>query len=292
MEINKAIKQFLQYCLFEKGLTKVTIDDYNEDFKVFLKMFPSINDTSQLTKNDLEDFIFEQSLNGLKSTSIRRRITTLKNFYIFLDNEKITNGIASDVELPKKEQRLPVYLTIDETNALLNAANTSNKNDIKYYAMMQVMYSCGLRITELINLQFKQVNAQERLVTVIGKGKKERSIPIRIEAINALENYIQVRNKCKIVEKQYIFLSKNGKRMTRQTFFINLKKYAKKANIQKEIHPHTLRHSFATHLLENGADLRTVQEMLGHTNIETTQIYTHLSNSKVMNSYDLYWNKK
>ena len=292
MNINDAIDQYLQYCLIEKNLTSVTIEDYRYSLKDFLKYFP-IEDTNQLTSLQIEEYSFNQALDGKKPTSISLRITVLKNFLVFLDNEGITLKLVKDVTLPKKDSLLPVYLTIEEVDRLLNSIDTSTNIGLRDKALIEVMYSSGLRVSELMNLQLKQVNAQEKMINVIGKGKKERSIPIRQEAIDYLTEYIiKVRNKGKIVDKQYIFLNKNGKKLSRQYFFNRIKKYAKEAGIEKEIHPHTLRHSFATHLIENGADVRTVQEMLGHTNIETTQIYTHLSNSKIISAYNLYWKKK
>jgi len=294
MDLDEAMNLFLQYCLFEKGLTEITIQDYKDDYKSFKKYFPNKKDTNDLTKFDLNEFSFNQSLDELKATSISRRVTFLKNFFIFLESENIKKGLVDDdVTMPKKEKRLPSYLTNEEVTRLLNAPLESKKNGIRDKAMIEMMYSCGLRVSELINLTFKQVNINEKIVTVIGKGKKERSIPVRNEAISYLIKYIdEVRKFQKIVDKNYIFLNNRGKKISRQSYFLSIKKYAKKVGIEKDIHPHTLRHSFATHLLNNGADLRVVQELLGHSNIETTQIYTHISSEKIVSNYDSFWNKK
>ena len=196
--------------------------------------------------------------------------------------------------MPKTPKKLPVYLTKEEVDRLLDVIPLTNKNHIRNKAMVEIMYCSGLRVSELCSLKMKQVNVNERIITVLGKGKKERSIPIREESLKYLLLYInEVRNKLKlIVDKSYVFLNLKGKKISRQYFFIEIRKYAKMAGIEKEIHPHSLRHSFATHLLENGADLRVVQELLGHTNIETTQIYTHLTNEKILNEYDQFWKKK
>lgn len=294
MELNEAFSSFLQYCLFEKNLTNTTIIDYKEDFKKFKSIFPDYKDTNDLKITDLDEFSFNQSIEGLNASTLARRVSFLKMFYLFLESEKITKNLIQDVEMPKRSKKLPVYLTKNEVNRLLDAPDLTKYNGMKDKAMIEVMYSTGLRVSELISLKIKQVNTSERIITVIGKGKKQRSIPIRESSLNYLLMYINnFRNKLKFIEdKQYVFLNSKGKKLTRQSFFVSLRKYAKLAGIEKEIHPHSLRHSFATHLLENGADLRAVQELLGHTNIETTQIYTHLTNEKIINSYDLYWTKK
>ena len=294
MELNEAFSSFLQYCLFEKNLTNTTIIDYKEDFKKFKSIFPDYKDTNDLKITDLDEFSFNQSIEGLNASTLARRVSFLKMFYLFLESEKITKNLIQDVEMPKRSKKLPVYLTKNEVNRLLDAPDLTKYNGMKDKAMIEVMYSTGLIVSELISLKIKQVNTSERIITVIGKGKKQRSIPIRESSLNYLLMYINnFRNKLKFIEdKQYVFLNSKGKKLTRQSFFVSLRKYAKLAGIEKEIHPHSLRHSFATHLLENGADLRAVQELLGHTNIETTQIYTHLTNEKIINSYDLYWTKK
>lgn len=295
MKINEAFEKYLQFCMFEKQLTNVTIQDYKDDFKKFLYYFPNIEDTSELSKEDFNNFTFNQSIDDLSEKTISRRITFLKEFYIFLESEGIVKeDIVDNIEMPKTPKKLPVYLTKEEVDRLLNVIPLNNKNNIRNKAMIEIMYCSGLRVSELCNLRIKQVNVNERIISVIGKGKKERSIPIREESLKYLLLYInEVRNKLKlIVDKSYVFLNSKGKKISRQYFFVEIRKYAKMAGIDKEIHPHSLRHSFATHLLENGADLRVVQELLGHTNIETTQIYTHLTNEKILSEYDQFWKKK
>lgn len=295
MKINEAFEKYLQFCMFEKQLTNVTIKDYKDDFKKFLYYFPNIKDTSELSKEDFNNFTFNQSIDDLSEKTISRRITFLKEFYIFLESEGIVKeDIVDNIEMPKTPKKLPVYLTKEEVDRLLNVIPLNNKNNIRNKAMIEIMYCSGLRVSELCNLRIKQVNVNERIISVIGKGKKERSIPIREESLKYLLLYInEVRNKLKlIVDKSYVFLNSKGKKISRQYFFVEIRKYAKMAGIDKEIHPHSLRHSFATHLLENGADLRVVQELLGHTNIETTQIYTHLTNEKILSEYDQFWKKK
>ena len=278
MDIQQAIENFLQHALFEKGLQIQTIKDYKEDFKCFLRYFPYIEKTDDLTEDDIGNFAYKQGLDELKSSSISRRLSTIKTFYLFLESENIITNIVHEVIMPKKERHIPSILTIEEVERLLEAPNLNSKSGIRDKAMLEVMYGCGLRVGELVNLVKKSVNYSERIITLIGKGAKERSVPINEYAICFLDRYIvEVRDKIpNSLSNDYIFINMRGKRISRQYFCNQVKKYAKDTHIEKEISPHTLRHSFATHFLENGANLRTVQRILGHTNAETTQIYTHI----------------
>lgn len=291
MKIEDAFENFLQHCKFEKTLTNITIENYKEDFSIFLRYYPDKKEVSDLTKDDLNDFSYDQALNGLSPTTIARRISTIKNFYSFLEGENIVKGIISEeIIIPKKEHHLPQVLSEEEVNALLKAPDLSTEKGIKEYAILDILYSCGLRVSEAVNLQINQINEQEGIINILGKGKKQRIVPIRKEALKALKRYIsEVRNGHLVIDKKIVFLDKKGKKMSRQAIYNIVKDNAKKAEIKKEIHPHTLRHSFATHLLDNGADLRVVQELLGHTKIGTTQIYTHVTAKTLVKSYDLYW---
>ena len=291
MKIEDAFENFLQHCKFEKTLTNITIENYKEDFSIFLRYYPDKKEVSDLTKDDLNDFSYDQALNGLSPTTIARRISTIKNFYSFLEGENIAKGIISEeIIIPKKEHHLPQVLSEEEVNALLKTPDLSTEKGIKEYAILDILYSCGLRVSEAVNLQINQINEQEGIINILGKGKKQRIVPIRKEALKALKRYIsEVRNEHLVIDKKIVFLDKRGKKMSRQAIYNIVKENAKKAEIKKEIHPHTLRHSFATHLLDNGADLRVVQELLGHTKIGTTQIYTHVTAKTLVKSYDLYW---
>ena len=291
MKIEDAFENFLQHCKFEKTLTNITIENYKEDFSIFLRYYPDKKEVSDLTKDDLNDFSYDQALNGLSPTTIARRISTIKSFYSFLEGENIAKGIISEeIIIPKKEHHLPQVLSEEEVNALLKTPDLSTEKGIKEYAILDILYSCGLRVSEAVNLQINQINEQEGIINILGKGKKQRIVPIRKEALKALKRYIsEVRNEHLVIDKKIVFLDKRGKKMSRQAIYNIVKENAKKAEIKKEIHPHTLRHSFATHLLDNGADLRVVQELLGHTKIGTTQIYTHVTAKTLVKSYDLYW---
>lgn len=295
MDINDAIELFLEYKAVEEGLNiKSTIPDYKDDFKVFLKYFPNIKTVDDLNDELIDNFIYEQSLNDLKSSTISRRISTIKNFFLFLENEKIATNLVKEVILPKKEKHIPTFLSIDEIKNLLSVFDETKPTEYRDKTMVLVMYSAGLRVSELINLEKRSINFEEKLITLKGKGNKERFVPLNYIALEYLNNYLSQNENNKVFSKsKYLFINKkDGKPLTRQYFFVELNKYAKRAGIDKKISPHTLRHSFATHLLENGADLRVVQELLGHSKIETTQIYTHLSTKKILDALDLYSKRK
>ena len=295
MDINDAIELFLEYKAVEEGLNiKSTIPDYKDDFKVFLKYFPNIKTVDDLNDELIDNFIYEQSLNDLKSSTISRRISTIKNFFLFLENEKIATNLVKEVILPKKEKHIPTFLSIDEIKNLLSVFDETKPTEYRDKTMVLVMYSAGLRVSELINLEKRSINFEEKLITLKGKGNKERFVPLNYMALEYLNNYLSQNKNNKVFSKsKYLFINKkDGKPLTRQYFFVELNKYAKRAGIDKKISPHTLRHSFATHLLENGADLRVVQELLGHSKIETTQIYTHLSTKKILDALDLYSKRK
>ena len=295
MDINDAIELFLEYKAVEEGLNiKSTIPDYKDDFKVFLKYFPNIKTVDDLNDELIDNFIYEQSLNDLKSSTISRRISTIKNFFLFLENEKIATNLVKEVILPKKEKHIPTFLSIDEIKNLLSVFDETKPTEYRDKTMVLVMYSAGLRVSELINLEKRSINFEEKLITIKGKGNKERFVPLNYIALEYLNNYLSQNKNNKVFSKsKYLFINKkDGKPLTRQYFFVELNKYAKRAGIDKKISPHTLRHSFATHLLENGADLRVVQELLGHSKIETTQIYTHLSTKKILDALDLYSKRK
>lgn len=292
MKIEQAFTKYLQFCVIEKNLRPLTISNYKDDFKVFLEYFPYIEDTDDLSIGDIDEFNYKQSIDELKVTTIKRRISTLKNFYIFLESECIKTGIIKEVLTPKATKYLPEYLTIEEVNDLFSSFKNDTFEEIRDYAILEMIYSCGLRVSELIELKLKDINAQEKVVKIVGKGFKEREVPIRDEALIALNEYLKyVKKDMIVVDKNIIFLNKHGKKLTRQYVWQMIKDRAKKAGITKDISPHTLRHSFATHLLSKGCDLKVVQKLLGHENIETTQIYTHVAEEKILNIYDKYRKK-
>ena len=290
MKIELAIKYYKQFLLTEKNVNTKTIEDYDQDFASFLKFVNGLRDTSQLSGQDIVEFTYDLSIRGYATSTISRQISTIKNFFVFLVAEGIEKNLELNIVMPKKEKHLPSYLTQKEMETLLNTPSLSSKTGIRDRAMLELMYSSGLRVSELVNLTKNNLNIPEKMLKITGKRDKTRLIPVGEVAMDYLYKYLtQVRSKNKFAnESKYLFINAKGKPISRQLFFTQVRKYANEAGIKKVISPHTLRHSFATHLLENGADLRLVQELLGHTSVETTQIYTHISEDSIISAYDKY----
>ena len=287
MEIVDAIDLFHQYVLVEKGLSPQTWISYLEDLQAFFNYYNDKKDTSDLMETDLYEFLkFELSLGKSVSTALRR-LSSTRSFYLFLKKEGHYTGNIPEIETPKKPKHLPNCLSEEEIDHLLEAPDMESPSGIRDRAMLETMYASGLRVSELLNLKKGQVNLSKGIITVFGKGAKERKVPIADYAIDFIRKYInEVRNKSEHKGSEYLFLNRSGEPLSRIYFFKQVRKYAELAGIDMTISPHTLRHSFATHLLNHGAQLRMVQGMLGHTNIATTQIYTHVSSEKLKSDYD------
>ncbi|MBO7574093.1 MAG: tyrosine recombinase XerD [Bacilli bacterium] len=287
MEIADAVDRYHQYVLVEKGLSLQTWASYLEDLQAFFNYFSKKETTDDLSETDLYEFLkYELSVGHSVSTALRR-LSSTRGFYLFLKKDGLYTGNIPDIETPKKPKHLPNCLNEDEVEALLNAPDLSTPSGLRDKAMLETMYSSGLRVSELLNLEKGQVNLNKGVITVFGKGAKERKVPIADYAVEYLRQYItEVRNKNENKGSKYLFLSKKGEPLSRVYFFKQVKKYSELAGITTNVSPHTLRHSFATHLLNHGAQLRIVQGMLGHTNIATTQIYTHVSSEKLKSDYD------
>ena len=287
MEIVDAVDLFQQYVLVERGLSPQTWVSYLEDLQAFFNYFSDKKDTSDLLETDLYEFLkFELSLGKSVSTALRR-LSSTRSFYLFLKKEGYFTGNIPDIETPKKPKHLPNCLSEEEIDRLLEAPDLTSPSGIRDRAMLETMYSSGLRVSELLNLKRGQVNLNKCIITVFGKGAKERKVPIAEYAVEYIKKYInEVRNKSEFKKSDYLFLNKSGNPLSRVYFFKKVREYAELAGIEMTISPHTLRHSFATHLLNHGAQLRMVQGMLGHTNIATTQIYTHVSSEKLKSDYD------
>ncbi len=293
MEINDAVNQFAQYLLVEKGLSKKTVDAYLTDLKLFFKYFKDKKDTEELNPYDINSFMLYGASLGRKPSTTLRRAASIRHFYLFLKKDGYYNDEIPEIEGPKKEKILPTYLSVEEVERLLDAPNMKSPSGIRDKAMLELMYASGLRVSELLELEKANINLKRGIVIVFGKGAKERKVPMGDFALEYVVKYInQVRGKFHGADSKYLFLNKKGKPLSRVYFFKQIRKYASEVGIEKEISPHTLRHCFATHLLEGGAQLRTVQEMLGHANIATTQIYTHVSKDRIISAYDLFINKK
>ncbi len=293
MELSDAIDSFFQYLRVEKGISEETLKSYQYDLKKFFKTFPLKQTLDDLSPLDLNDFIKIQSKENLATTSILRRLSLTKNFYLFLEREHLVTFNNIIVHSPKTPKRLPYALTIEEVEALLEAPNIEKKDELRDKAMLEVMYSSGLRVSELLDLPLNKINFQQGIIEIRGKGDKMRRIPIGEYALEYVQKYIEeVRSKNPGRRQGYLFLNRYGEKLSRQYFFKRVKIYAYRAKIEVNVSPHILRHSFATHLLENGAELRAVQEMLGHANLATTEIYTNISTRRILSAYDLFSKRK
>ena len=293
MQIKEAIDKYFKYLRVEKGVSNDTILSYHYDLNEFFKVLKK-EDTDEFNANDITDFIKLESRRFLSSSTIIRRISSTKNLYFFLEREGIINPLDLKIKTPKAIKKLPVALSIEEVEELLEAPNINKVDGKRDKAMLETMYSSGLRVSELLSLKLDQLNFERGIVEIIGKGNKQRKVPLGEYALEYVNDYIK-NGRCKIKghsRTNYLFLNRYGKPLSRQYFFMQIKKYAKEAGINKEISPHTLRHCFATHMLENGAELRAVQKMLGHSNIATTQIYTNISTKRILSAYDLYEKRK
>ena len=291
MKISEVKDQFYTFLIVERGDLDSTITTYEDDINQF-ELFVDNKDISELKREDIEDFMRFLSAEGMKSATIIRRITTIRGFYLFLAREGLIKESLIGLRLPKGEKKLPNVLSFEEVEDLLDAPNIENDSELRDKAMLETMYASGLRVSELLSLQLGNINFNEGYLKIKGKGSKERIVPIGEFALDFINRYVTlVRPKYAKNRTKYLFLNRDGAPISRQYFWRQIKKYALKANIDSEISPHTLRHSFATHLLENGANLKEVQEMLGHTKIETTQIYTHVSTKRIISAYDKFMNR-
>ena len=292
MTLNEASDLYFQYLRVEKGVSNETIRNYEYDLRIF---FETLNKktTNDLKSGDIQEFIRIQTQNMLSIPTILRRISSTKNLYLFLEKERLISFQIDALEKPKGAKKLPVCISIEEVEALLEQPDLTKPEGQRDRAMLEVMYSSGLRISELLNLRMNQINFDRGMVKIIGKGNKERVVPIGDYALEYLNKYINDgRRKNPRRNSDFLFLNRYGEPVSRVYFFLQVKKYAQQAGIKVEISPHILRHCFATHMLENGAELRAVQEMLGHANIATTQIYTNISSKRILSAYDLYSKRK
>ncbi len=282
--MNKILlEEFHKYVSLERNYSSNTINSYMREIKKYLKF--NKKDIKSITKKDLISYL--NSYKNISASTRANKISILKTFFLYLErNDLITKNPSSFLALPKKSQKVPNILTEEEVNKLLNVS-VKNHFDARDKAILELLYSSGLRITELLNLQISNVDIEECLVRVMGKGKKERIVPLGDYAIEALSLYInKYRYIINIKNSNYVFLNKNGTQLSRKSVFKMIKNQAIKKGIKKNISPHTLRHTFASHLLKNGADLRIIQELLGHENLSTTQIYTHINREELQDEYE------
>lgn len=285
--MDDKIKEYLDYALIEKKLSLNTIASYKTDLDYYKDFFPK-KDISDITKKEISKFIESLKDRGLNERTINHIIGSVKNFHNYFSTHYDIPNVTENIVLLKTTKKLPKVLSIEEVDILLDIdLNTSY--DYRNKAMLELMYSSGLRISELLNLTLTDIDFENNLVKVFGKGNKERIIPIGDYATMALYKYVnEYRNSLVKFPTDVLFLNNHGNKMSRSGFFKIIQKIADDKGIKKEISPHTLRHSFATHMLECGADLRSIQELLGHENMSTTSIYTHVRSDLLRDAYDKY----
>jgi integrase/recombinase XerD len=283
---NQYLKEYKEYLTLERNYSNNTVISYLTDiieFSLFYK-----KDLLNVTDNDILKYL--KTMDKLKADSISHKLSSLKSFYNFyLKKGLIKENPIINISRPKLEKKLPTFLTLEEVSSLLNI-EVKTPYDARNKAILELLYSSGLRISELTNMELANIDIDACLVRIMGKGSKERIVPLGDYAIKAINEYLCLyRPLLNKKNSAYLFLNNRGNKISRQFIFKVIKQEALKKGIKKNISPHTLRHTFATHLLKNGADLRIIQELLGHENIGTTQIYTHLTNDKLKEDYDSFY---
>ena len=293
--MEDGLKDFIHFLTVEKGLAKNTLVSYERDLKSYMKYLKNVEQIgswNEVGRANIVAFLLSLKEDGKSPRTIARHIASIRSMHQFLLRDKQTEQDPSvHIDTPQKERKLPKVLSMDEVEALIEAPKGQDKFAQRDRAMLEIMYATGMRVSELINLDVQDIHGSMGFVRCVGKGNKERIIPIGQTALKAVEAYLS-GGRAELSSKKHrtdaLFLNHHGQRLSRQGFWKILKRLAQVANIQKELTPHTLRHSFATHLLMNGADLRSVQEMLGHADISTTQIYTHITNTRLKDVYSKF----
>ncbi len=290
-DLEKDVEAYLKTVQYEQQLTKNTEKAYESDLKQYVLYLreQGITKSNQITGKDIEAYLNTLAKKKEKPSTIAHHLTSIKNFHKFLlRSDKIKKDVSLLIERPKLRKALPKTLSQEEVNKLLEIP-LNDVFDYRNKAMLELLYGSGLRISELISLTFQDIDLENNIIRIYGKGRKERIVPLGDYAMEAIEKYVTYRPQLlKHGPNDYLFLNNHGKPITRQGCFKMLKSLLKEKNIREDASPHTLRHSFATHLLEGGADLRAIQELLGHKDIATTKIYTHVSDKKVEEDYHKY----
>lgn len=291
--MDQLLDSFLTYLTIEKGLSKNTLESYGRDVRKFLA---HLEQRQIITVHDIKyesilDFLSSFKKQGFSDTTTVRTIVSIKQFFKYLLLEKIIKeDPTAQIQTPKMKKSIPGVISLEDVEKILNAPVDNTPEGLRDLAMLEVLYATGIRVSELINLKLNEVNFEMGFVIVYGKGSKERIVPIGGQAQDKLKTYMAESRAALLKQREAkeLFVTRRGKGMTRQGFWKLIKNYALKTGITKDISPHTLRHSFATHLLERGADLRTIQIMLGHSDISTTQIYTHVENERLKEIHKKY----
>jgi integrase/recombinase XerD len=291
--MKTAIDEFLRFMALEKGASPHTMEAYRRDLTKYMQFMTGrgIEELAGIATGDILSFLWEIKQGGLKATSSNRQLAALRSFYKYLIQKKrLTENPVAQIDPVKIWMQIPDTLSHEEMEELLNQPDTRLPAGVRDRAMLELMYATGIRVSELIALTINDINWQVGYLVAMGKGRKERIVPIGQVALRYLSDYMDgVRpGLVKSASVQTVFLSRFGKGMTRQGFWQIVKRYAERAGLAKKVHPHTFRHSFATHLLEGGADLRAVQAMLGHADIATTQVYTHVTRKRLKEIHKKY----
>ncbi len=292
---REPLDEYLVHLKIERDLAENSIKSYQRDIEKYMQYLESekIMDWKVIDRYDIVLFLQKLKEEGISNNSVIRMTSSLRQFHQYLRQEKIMDQDPMQyVETPKKAEVLPKVLSVDEVDKLLQTPDTAKPIGLRDRALLEVMYATGLRISELVELELSELHLSMGFIQTIGKGNKERILPIGGEAVNWLNEYLMdgrpIFAKRATEESPYVFLNARGGGLSRQGVWKNLKKTVQKAGIKQNVSPHMLRHSFATHLLENGADLRIVQELLGHSDISTTQIYTHITKTRMKDIYEQY----
>lgn len=278
MSPTGVLEDFARYLTLERGLSPRTVAAYGADLKAFAAWADGRKlDPVKAQREHVDEFLWSEKERGLKATSLFRKAEALKAFFVFQAVEgRVTDNPAEAVRAPRRPARLPRHLSKDDAARLLAAPSGTDYEDTRDRALLELLYAAGLRVSELLGLKPESVNLADGWVRVLGKGAKERLVPVHPRALTALRHYLAERERRFKAPAPELFLGRTGRKLSRVQFWRRLKELGARAGIKERLHPHLLRHTFATHLLQGGADLRAVQEMLGHADLSTTQIYTHL----------------
>ncbi len=289
--LKRLLKEYEYYLKITKGLSHNTISSYITDLTEYVEFLYKnylTKDPETITKQHIRNFIARLKRKNNTASSISRKMSAIRSFHKYMVLEKLVfTNVALGISLPKKEQRLPVVLSVEEVDALMVAADGDEPLEIRNKAMLELLYGSGLRISELLDLSLSDLHVNMGFLNITGKGNKERIVPIGHEGAAAIKRYLDhSRPVLKKVPGDIVFVNSRGQSISRVGFYKVLKKITLKAGIMKDVSPHTLRHSFASHLLQNGVDLRVVQELLGHEDISTTQVYTHITKQQLQSVYE------
>jgi integrase/recombinase XerD len=291
--LHKMLEQFLAYLIIERGLSINTVSSYGSDLRFFFSYLSSlgITDYCHITREHISRFCEDRAINNVSARSLHRNLCAIRRFFLFLRKEgKITNNPSQDIDLPKVESKLPKYAKPAEIDELMQIPSSVSHRGLRDAAIIGLLYASGLRVSELISLKISDMDLMRGFLKTLGKGKKERVVPINEKAQGLIANYLESARPALLGESssETLFIRKRGLSLSRQSVWKIIKKYARLSGLKADFSPHQLRHSFATHLLEGGINLRALQLMLGHSDLATTEIYMHVDKRRLITLYDQY----